>query len=238
MKTDQAAQTQRAVVAEQVADHLFRPKTATPHHHYTIFQNKEPTPAPIVPAVPVPVGPSAAEVRESILLERQRGQRLHEELSKNMASVQQQMAEQIQRAKASETSAWTAQMQSEVRAGKAEARAQAAAVQRKPDKLEKMSSDNAALNKTISPIRTSARSRLQSPERLNRRLERFRRFNENAAQEGLIPHLRILLLKLNEKQVLSGQTRKRTMGQLRKLLSHPSKNQKPVLLPVRSRKLF
>ena len=44
------------------------------------------------------------------------------------------MAEQqakIQRAKASETAAWTAQMQSEVRVGKAEALAQAA-VHRKP----------------------------------------------------------------------------------------------------------
>ena len=87
-------------------------------------------------------------------------------------------------------------------------------------------------DKKVSPIKFT------EPEKLNRRLDRFRRFNENAAPEGLIQHLRILLLKLNEKQVLSSQTRKRTMGQLRKLLSHPSKSQRPVLLPVRSRKLF
>ena len=109
---------------------MYALQTSTPRHRYTIIQNQQPTPAPIVPAAPVPVCPSAAEVRESIFLEREQGQRLHEELSKSMTSVQQQMAEQqanIQRAKASETAAWTTQMQYEVRAGKAEAFAQTAA---------------------------------------------------------------------------------------------------------------
>ena len=70
-------------------------------------------------------------------------QRLHEEISKRMASAQQLAAEQAretQRARASEQAAWTAQMQSEVRAGKAEAVAIAAAIDKKkkvaPDKIK------------------------------------------------------------------------------------------------------
>ena len=91
--------------------------------------------------VPNPAGPSAADIRESLIIERERGRRLHEELSNNLTSVQQQMAEQqaqVQRAQASEAVAWNAQMKSEVRAGEAEALAFAAA-QVKKTKKEKES---------------------------------------------------------------------------------------------------
>ena len=131
LRADASAQAQRAAHAEGVANMLYQQRTATPHHHYTYVHSQQPQPPPTVPPIAVPVGPSAAEVEAQIRKERQRGQRLHEELSKRLTSVQQQMAEQqvdAQRARASEQAGWQARQAFEVRAGRAEALAQQAAM--------------------------------------------------------------------------------------------------------------
>ena len=67
LRQQQQQAEQRAAYAEQVANELFRQRTATPHHHYTAAQGfGHPPPPSFPPPMAVPVGPTAGEVRQHI----------------------------------------------------------------------------------------------------------------------------------------------------------------------------
>ena len=123
-------QTRRAEFAEAVAENLFAQTRATPHNKYAAVVQGT-TSSVNVGTPQVPSLPTAADIQEELVRQRMQGQRLQEELSNRMISVEQVVAEaaaSVQRAKEAENVAWQAQMASEMRAGRSDAAAEAAAM--------------------------------------------------------------------------------------------------------------
>ena len=123
-------QARRAEFAEAVADELYEANRNGPLNKYAAATGGMPA-SGIAIAPPVPPQPTAAEIRDELVKQRLHGERLQQVLSDRMTSVQQVVAgtaAEVQHAKVSENTAWRAQLASELRAGRADAAAEAAAM--------------------------------------------------------------------------------------------------------------